>query len=57
MKSSHPIIAIGNINPTNIKDVMKARADGVAVISAIHDYAAYESARNILNLVEKEYAK
>ncbi len=34
-KVSVPLIAIGGINHTNVQDVMKAGADGVAVISAV----------------------
>ena len=54
-KSVHPVVAIGNINQTNIKDVMKHGAEGVAIISAIHNNNPYESAQAILSLVEKEY--
>lgn len=34
-KISVPVVAIGGINPENLKDVIDAGADGVAVISAI----------------------
>jgi len=34
-KVSVPLIAIGGINHTNVREVMKAGADGAAVISAI----------------------
>jgi thiamine-phosphate pyrophosphorylase len=30
-----PVIAIGGIDPSNVADVIKAGADGVAVISAV----------------------
>jgi thiamine-phosphate pyrophosphorylase len=33
--SRHPIVAIGGINETNAKEVMKAGADCIAVVSAI----------------------
>lgn len=33
--SKHPLVAIGGINVTNIKSVIKAGADSVAVVSAI----------------------
>ena len=33
--SKHPIVAIGGINASNAADVMKAGADGIAVVSAI----------------------
>ena len=32
---SHPLLAIGGINPGNVGDVIAAGADGVAVISAV----------------------
>jgi thiamine-phosphate pyrophosphorylase len=32
---SVPLIAIGGINHTNVQEVMKAGADGAAVISAV----------------------
>jgi len=54
-RSIHPVVAIGNINQTNVKDVMKHGAKGVAIISAIHNNNPYESAQAILSLVEKEY--
>lgn len=34
-KVSLPVVAIGGINQTNVSDVIKARADAVAVISAV----------------------
>ena len=36
-KSKHPVVAIGNINLNNIRNVLTAGASGVAVIGAIHD--------------------
>lgn len=41
-QSKHPVIAIGGINITNIRDVMMNGAFGVAVVSAIHDEAKPE---------------
>lgn len=47
-----PILAIGGINETNIREVMKTGADGVALISAITDArdikAATKKLRNLL---------
>lgn len=43
-KISLPIVAIGGIKQTNIKEVMEAGADGVAVISAILGAADVEKA-------------
>ncbi|STX27918.1 phosphomethylpyrimidine kinase/thiamin-phosphate pyrophosphorylase [Legionella beliardensis] len=36
-RSKHPVVAIGGINASNVHDVIKHGANGVAVISAIHD--------------------
>lgn len=36
--SKHPVVAIGNINTHNLRDVMRQGANGVAVIGAIHDH-------------------
>jgi thiamine-phosphate pyrophosphorylase len=41
---SVPLIAIGGINHTNVQEVMKAGADGVAVISAVLGAADVEKA-------------
>ncbi|MGE4348795.1 MAG: thiamine phosphate synthase [Candidatus Berkiella sp.] len=35
--SCHPIVAIGGITTKNVADVLKNGANGIAVISAIHD--------------------
>lgn len=35
--SKYPVIGIGGIDITNIKDVMQAKVSGVAIISAIHE--------------------
>lgn len=47
-KSIHPVIAIGGINPTNVNDIMKCGAAGIAVISTIHDHPQPEVIANIL---------
>lgn len=33
--SSHPVVAIGGLNESNIADVLRAGADGIALVSAI----------------------
>ena len=33
--SRHPLVAIGGLNATNIADVVRAGADGIAVVSAV----------------------
>lgn len=35
--SKHPVVAIGGINSSNVKNVIATGACGIAVISAIHD--------------------
>ena len=45
--SIHPVMAVGNINQTNIDAVVKAGAVGVAVISAIHDFQAFQAAQDL----------
>jgi len=55
---SIPIIAIGGINTGNVKDVIAAGADGVAVISAVvgsPDIAA--AARRLRKMVRKSKAR
>lgn len=42
--SIHPVIAIGGINISNIREVMSAGACGAAVISAIYDHPQPEQA-------------
>jgi thiamine-phosphate pyrophosphorylase len=51
LKVSIPLIAIGGINPTNVPEVMKAGADGVAVIGAVLGADDVEKAAR--KLVEK----
>ena len=47
--SRHPVVAVGNINQTNVKNVMKTGAAGIAVISALHDFplAAFDLRNSI----------
>jgi thiamine-phosphate pyrophosphorylase len=33
--SNHPVVAIGGINLTNVREIMKSGAYGIAVVSAI----------------------
>lgn len=33
--SSHPVVAIGGLNDSNIADVLRAGADGIALVSAV----------------------
>ncbi|MDD8030810.1 MAG: thiamine phosphate synthase [Acidobacteriota bacterium] len=52
--TSQPLVAIGGLNKTNVPEVIKAGADGVAVVSAI--CAAEdpeEAARNLRRLVDE----
>ena len=49
-----PILAIGGIDASNVAEVMKAGADGIAVISAITSSEdARASALNLINSIEK----
>ncbi len=51
--SRHPVVAIGGINEFNVRDVIKAGADCVAVVSAICASPDPEMAtRNINNLMK-----
>jgi len=45
--SIHPVIAVGNINQTNIKAVVQTGVAGVAVISAIHDFIPFKAAQEL----------
>jgi thiamine-phosphate pyrophosphorylase len=54
--SRHPVVAIGGINETNVKEVVQAGADCIAVVSAIcaaHD--PERAARNINNLMKANW--
>jgi thiamine-phosphate pyrophosphorylase len=52
--SRHPVVAIGGLNESNIREVVKAGADCVAVVSAIcaadHPEAAARRLNDIINL-------
>src|SRR4030042_3000166 len=51
--SRHPIVAIGGINESNVREVVKAGADCIAVVSAICAAPDPEmAARNINNLIK-----
>ena len=51
--SRHPLVAIGGINESNVREVIKAGADCVAVVSAICAAPDPEmAARNINNLIK-----
>jgi thiamine-phosphate pyrophosphorylase len=50
-----PIVAIGGINKSNLKAVMKAGANAAAVISAVMEAADIEKAtRQLVNIIEEE---
>jgi thiamine-phosphate pyrophosphorylase len=49
--SRHPLVAIGGINPSNVREVMDAGADGVAVVSAICASADPETAAREINAI------
>jgi thiamine-phosphate pyrophosphorylase len=48
-QSRHTVMAIGGINEQNVREVIEAGAQGVAVISAIHN--AYNLKQTIENLL------
>jgi thiamine-phosphate diphosphorylase len=49
-----PLFGIGGIDPTNACEVMQAGADGVAVISSLHQASdVTEATRQFLNLLEE----
>ena len=51
--SRHPLVAIGGVNESNVREVVKAGADCVAVVSAICASPDPEiAARNINNLMQ-----
>ena len=53
--SRHPLVAIGGINEANVKEVMKAGADCIAVVSAICASRDPEmAARHINNLIDRD---
>ena len=49
--SRHPLVAIGGINPSNVREVMDAGADGVAVVSAICASADPETAAREIDAI------
>lgn len=52
--STHPVMAIGGVNETNVQDILNTGAAGIAVIGTIHDSPHPEKTiqelRNILDL-------
>jgi len=53
-KTQHPLVAIGGINETNVAGVIRAGADGVAVVSAICAAPDPElAARKLRQLIEE----
>ena len=56
--SRHPMVAIGGINEFNVKEVIKAGADCVAVVSAICAAADPATAtRNLKNIIDSVHNK
>ena len=54
-QSKHPIIAIGGINVLNAKEVLLSGADGIAVISALHDTDnPIKVTENLRHIIDKE---
>lgn len=52
--STHPVIAIGGINESNIIDVLSTGVSGIAVIGAIHDAVnPQEATRNLRTLIDQ----
>lgn len=52
--SKHPVTAIGGITLTNIKDIHRAGASGVAVVGAIHDaHDPYDASKNLRHLFDR----
>ena len=56
--SRHPLVAIGGINESNVREVVKAGADCIAVVSAIcaspHSEAAARRINKMINLIITE---
>ncbi len=56
LNSRHPVTAIGGIKLHNVRDIIEAGAQGIAVIGAIHDakdpYRAALNLRNVLDGVD-----
>ena len=55
--SPHPLVAIGGINESNIKEVVKAGADCIAVVSAICEADQPEAVARRLNDIIKSALK
>jgi len=53
--SRHPLVAIGGINESNVRDVVKAGADCVAVVSAICASSDPEAAARGINEIIKSF--
>lgn len=54
--SEYPVIAIGGINETNVRDVMECGAAGVALVSAIFDASCPKTAAQTMIRRMKKYA-
>jgi thiamine-phosphate pyrophosphorylase len=53
--TKYPVVAIGGINETNVRDVMDCGASGVALVSAIFDAACPRSAaRTVIQRMKKD---
>jgi thiamine-phosphate pyrophosphorylase len=56
--SRHPLVAIGGINESNVREVVKAGAECIAVVSAIcaspHSEAAARRINEMINLILTE---
>lgn len=59
--TTHPSVGIGGINPSNASDIIRAGADGIAVVSAIMSHPnplqAAKNLRTIILNTKKNYAK
>jgi thiamine-phosphate pyrophosphorylase len=54
-RSKHPIIAIGGIDETNAQSVLSCKANGLAVIAALHDSINPKlSTENLRRLIDTE---
>ncbi len=52
--SKHPVVAIGGVNDTNVQDILKTGAAGIAVIGIIHDSPHPEKiTRKLRNIVDQ----
>ena len=56
--TKHPAVAIGGINATNVRDIIQAGANGIAVVSAIVSAAEPErAARELKDIIVKAKAR